>query len=313
MHHFSASDIRASVTMREAIAAVREGFIALSAGQAVVPVRGAMPVGNATTLTMPAYIQGGPVSAVKIVSVYPDNPARNLPTINGLVLALDAQTGVPLALLDAITVTAIRTGAASGLATDLLAKPSAQTLAVIGTGAQARTQIEAVLAVRDIRTIRLYSPRNAAALAAEIAPLYSANVSVAPSASAALEGADVIVTATNSTTPVVLPADVAPGAHINAVGSFRGDMQEIATEVILNSRIIVDHRESAWEEAGELIIPRDQGLLDESHVYAEIGEIAAGRLPGRTSPHEITCFKSVGNAVQDVVLARLVLEKHGII
>jgi ornithine cyclodeaminase/alanine dehydrogenase-like protein (mu-crystallin family) len=305
----TATDIRSAITMAEAIAAVREGFIALSAGRAVVPLRGVLPVNNGTTLTMPAYVQGDPISVVKVVSVYPTNAALNVPTINGSILALDANTGVPIALLDGASLTAIRTGAASGLATDLLARPEAATLAVIGSGAQARTQIEAIAAVRDIQQIRLFSPNHAEILAGEIRSRYSAEIVVTRSVSQALEGADIIVTATNSRTPVIHSAEVVPGTHINAIGSFKPDVQEIAAEVIQRVQLVVDHRASAWEEAGDLIIPRDLGLIDESHVYAEIGEIAAGRLPGRTDPGAVTCFKSVGNAVQDAVVTRLVIEK----
>jgi ornithine cyclodeaminase/alanine dehydrogenase-like protein (mu-crystallin family) len=303
------ADIRSAITMAEVIAAVREGFIALSAGRAVVPLRGALPVNDGITLTMPAYVQGDPISVVKVVSVYPTNAALNVPTINGSILALDANTGVPLALLDGASLTAIRTGAASGLATDLLARPQASTLAVIGSGAQARTQIEAIATVRDLQQIRLFSPNNAGILAEEIRSRYPAEIVVTRSVSQALEGVDIIVTATNSRTPVIHSAEVAPGTHINAIGSFKPDVQEIAADIIQRARLVVDHRASAWEEAGDLIIPRDLGLIDEGHVYAEIGEIAAGRLPGRTDPDAVTCFKSVGNAVQDAVVTRLVIEK----
>jgi ornithine cyclodeaminase len=243
----TATDIRSAITMAEAIDAVREGFIALSAGRAVVPLRGTLPVNDGITLTMPAYVQGDPISVVKVVSVYPANAALNVPTINGSILALNAKTGVPLALLDGASLTAIRTGAASGLATDLLARPQASTLAVIGSGAQARTQIEAIAAVRDLQQIRLFSPNNAGILAGEIRSQYSAEIVVTRSVSQALEGAHIIVTATNSRTPVIHSAEVAPGTHINAIGSFKPDVQEIAADVIQRAQLVVDHRGSAWE------------------------------------------------------------------
>lgn len=309
MRLLTAEDVRAALPMQDAIAAVRSGFIALSTGNASVPIRSAIETENGVTLTMPAHLKGAPISSVKIVSVYPDNPQRNLPVVTAAVFVLDAQTGVPLALLDGTALTAIRTGAASGLATDLLARKDSTILAVIGAGAQARTQIEAVCAVRPIRQIRLYSLAHAQSLAEELREKYDAEIIVAPTAREALRDADVIVAATNSKTPVVTLADVKPGAHINGIGSFTPQMQEIAADIVTSARLVVDHRESAWAEAGDLIIPRDQGLITEQDVYAEIGEIAAGLKQGRESDEEITFFKSVGNAVQDAAAAQHVLSQ----
>jgi len=303
MRIITAEEVRQAVTMRQAIDAVREGFIALSAGRAHVPLRSALETPGGVLLTMPAQIEGAPVSAVKVVAVCPANPSRDLPTIHAAVLVTDAQTGEPLALMDGRILTALRTGAASGLATELLAVPGASVLAVIGAGVQARTQVAAVCAVRPITEIRLYSLAGAEQMVQELRGLYGARIAVAPSARAALEGAQVGVAATNSATPGVPLADLAPGAHINGIGSFTPQMQEIAADVVLAARVVVDHRASAWAEAGDLIIPRDQGLITEDKVYAEIGEIAAGLKPGRQNPDEITFFKSVGNAVQDAALA----------
>ncbi len=298
----NADDV-AKLTMREAIDAMREAFRALSTGRASVPVRSVLPVEGNTTLTMPAYIHGSAVSTVKIISVYPGNAALGLPTVLGNVLVLDAKTGVALALIDGASLTALRTGAASGLATDLLALPDAHVLAVLGAGKQARTQVEAVCAVRPIDEIRVYSPRNAPAFAEELRQRYDARVSAAPDPQTALRGAQVVAAATSSSTPVVHRDDLHAGVHVNGVGSFRPDMQEIAADVVSRAKIVVDHRESAWAEAGDLIIPRDLGLISENSVYAELGEIAAGFKPGRETADEITFFKSVGNAVQDAAVA----------
>ena len=224
------------------------------------------------------------------------------------VLVLDAQTGIPLALLDGTSLTRLRTGAASGLETQLLAHEDASVLAVIGTGRQARTQVEAILAVRPIHEIRLYSRSSAAPFAQEVEAKTDITVIVAQTAHEALSGADVVVTATNSSVPIIYAADLAPGAHINGIGSFTPVMREVASDVVVRSKIVVDHRESAWAEAGDLIIPRDEGLITEDDVYAEIGEIATGKLPGRTSADEITFFKSVGNAVQDAAVAGRILQ-----
>lgn len=307
MRILTGDEVRAAVTMREAIEAVREGFIALSTGRARVPVRSAVQMVGGPLLTMPSFADGMPIGAVKIVSVCPANPASGLPTIHAVVLAVDAQTGAPVGLMDGAVLTAQRTGAASGLATDLLARPEASVLAVIGAGAQARTQIAAVCEVRPIAEIRLFSLSGADQLAKELRERYDAEVRVLPSSSEAVRGAHVVVTATTSHTPVVHLADLAPGAHINGIGSFTPEMQEIAADVVQAATVVVDHRASVWAEAGDLIIPRAQGLITEAKVYAEIGEIAAGLKPGRQSPEGITFFKSVGNAVQDLALAERVL------
>lgn len=307
MRLLSADDVRAAVSMPDAIDAVRAGFVALSTGRATVPLRTMLPMPDGITLYMPAYIQGEPVSTVKVVSVYPGNPAHGLPTIIARVLVLDASTGQPLALMDGTSLTALRTGAASGLATDLLARMEAQILGVIGAGAQAWTQIEAVCAVRTISEIRVYSPNRAQAFADELRGRYGMRIVVALNAHEALLGADVIVAATNSKTPVVHTDDVSPGTHINGVGSFTPEMQEVGSNVVSRARVIVDHRESAWAEAGDLIIPRDDGIILEQHAQTEIGEVAAGLAPGRETPDQITFFKSVGNAVQDAAVAARVL------
>jgi ornithine cyclodeaminase len=293
--------------MKQAIDLMREAFIALSSGRAEVPIRASLPTANGVMLYMPAYILGEPISAVKIASIYPNNPDRSLPTVNACILAFDAVTGLPVALMDGTTLTAIRTGAGAGLATDLLAREDSRILGVIGAGAQARTQIEAVCAVRDIQQIRVYSPRSAPQFVAELRDQYDAEMIAVESAKSAVHDADVIVTATNSHNPVVHRADIKPGVHINGVGSFTPEMQEVAADIVAHARIVVDHRDGAWEEAGDLIIPRDQGLITEQDAHDEIGEVAMGKVPGRTSPDQITFFKSVGNAVRDAVTARYVV------
>ncbi len=303
MRVLSAKDVRAAVTMNDVIDAVREGFIALVEGRAVAPLRGVMDTGNGITLAMPAQIQGADERTVKLVSVFPGNPARGLPTIHAVVMVFDAVTGAPIALMDGTELTAMRTGAASGLATALLARKESSVLACIGSAAQARTQIEAVCAVRDIKAIRIYSPNNATKLADELQAAYDAEVRAVDSSADAVRDADVVVAATNSKTPVVHYADLAPGTHVNGVGSFTAEMQEIDADLVVNATVIIDDANGAWEEAGDLIIPRDQGLFTESDVHALIGEIANGTRPGRTAADEITFFKSVGNAVQDATVA----------
>lgn len=307
MRILTAEDVRSALPMIDAIEAMRTAFIALSTGQATVPLRASLPTPDGVTLLMPAYVAGEPVSVVKLVSVYPGNPARGLSTINGVILVFNAETGEAIALMDGGALTAIRTGAGSGLATDLLARDNAMTLGVIGSGVQARTQIEAVCAVRPIAQIRIYSPNRAQVLVDELRDHSSAIVTAVGSASEAVRGADIVITATNSRADVFDDADLAPGVHINAVGSFTPQMREVPQATVARARIVGDHRESIWAEAGELIAARDAGLITDIH--AELGEVAAGLKSGRENADEVTFFKSVGNAVQDAIAASRVLQQ----
>ena len=312
----SAADVRQAITMAEAIAAVREAYVQLSTGQAVVPLRTPVPVDRrgAVTLFMPAYLATSDAMAVKIVSIFPENPRHGLPLIHAAVIVVDAETGQPLALLDGTYLTALRTGAASGVATDLLARPDARTLAIFGAGAQARTQLEAVCTVRPIERVWVYdpAPHAAAGYVEEMArhgdPIPS-EIHVAASPREAVRDADVVCTATVSSTPVFDDADLKAGVHVNGIGSYTPEMQEVPAETVARAKIVVDARSASLAEAGDLIIPLRAGLLSEDDIYGEIGEVAAGKLPGRTSAGEITFFKSVGVAVQDVAVAHLALRR----
>jgi ornithine cyclodeaminase len=308
---FSAADVRAALSMSEAIAGMKQAFAQLSEGRADAPMRthlGISPVDS--TLVMPAYVPDNHALAIKVVSVFGSNSALGLPLIHALVLALDDATGRPLALLEGGALTAIRTGAASGAATDVLARPDAHIAAVFGSGVQARTQLEAICTVRHIDEVRVYSLMGTEAFISEMAgrgPVPTA-IHAAGSAAEALQGADVICAATTSRTPVFDGGDLNPGAHVNAIGAFTPEMQEIDPITVQRARVIVDSRAAALEEAGDLIIPLNAGHITTDHIYAELGEILLGRLPGRTDAQQITFFKSVGVAVQDAVAAQIVLQ-----
>jgi alanine dehydrogenase len=297
--------------MLQAIEAMKGAFAQLSDGQADVPVRIALdvPRHNGVTLFMPGYLAADDQMAVKIVSVFNDNPTKGLPLIYALVAVVDATTGAPLAVMDGTYLTALRTGAASGAATDLLAREAASSVAIFGAGAQGRTQLEAVCAVRSIQEAWVYdvSPERAEEYATEMSERLTLSVKVSGTSAEAVGQADVICTATTACEPVFDDADVRPGTHINAVGAFTPEMQEIPAETILRAKVVIDHHESSMEEAGDLIIPMQQGLMTREHIYAELGEIAAGKKLGRETPEEITFFKSVGVAVQDVAAASAVL------
>ncbi len=308
----SREDVRRALPMREAVEAMKRAFAQLSQGEAVVPLRVPVPVErhHGVTLFMPGYLAADDRMAVKIVSVFNDNPAKGLPLIHALVVVVDAETGAPTAVMDGTYLTALRTGAASGAATDLLAREGARVAAIFGAGAQGRTQLEAVCAVRPIEAAWVYDvvPERAAAYAEEMAKRLGIPVHVASTPAEAVRQADVICTATTSSTPVFDDADVRPGTHINGVGAYTPQMQEVPAETVARAKVVIDHREASLAEAGDLIIPLQQGLIAEDHIWAELGEIVAGLKPGRTDPEEITFFKSVGVAVQDVAAAAAVLE-----
>ncbi|GAG44613.1 unnamed protein product, partial [marine sediment metagenome] len=233
-------------------------------------------------------------------------------TIFALVVIVEASTGRPVAVMDGTYLTALRTGAASGAATDLLARKEARVAAIFGAGAQGRTQLLAVCEVRDIERARVYDTNLQAAesYAKEMGGKgrVPADLKVASSPAEAAREADVICTATTSKTPVFADGDLKQGVHINAVGSFTAEMEEIPEQTVGRARIVVGSREGCLAETGDLIIPIRKGLITEDDIYAELGEIAAGIRPGRESAGEITLFKSVGNAVQDVSVAKRVME-----
>lgn len=312
----TAADVQKALPMTAAIEAMKQAFAALSDRRAEVPLRSRLPVApqDGVTLLMPAYVEAGGQAAlaVKIVSVFPGNARRDLSIIQAIVLALEADTGRPVAILEGNALTAIRTGAASGAATDLLARKDCRVVALFGAGVQGRTQLEAVCAVRTIERVWIFDP-NKSKLEAFIDDLAGkgpipADLRAAESPAAALAEADVVCTATTASTPVFADRELRGGAHINAVGSYTPEMQEIPTETVLRARVVVDSRLAALEETGDLIRPLESGRMSPEHIHAELGDIILGRRPGREDNEQITFFKSVGVAVQDAVAAQLALE-----
>jgi ornithine cyclodeaminase/alanine dehydrogenase-like protein (mu-crystallin family) len=260
---------------------------------------------------MPAFVHSpdGNALAIKVVSLFPTNPAQGLAYIQAAVLVFDSETGQAIALLEGSSLTAIRTGAASGAAIDLLARQESKVVAVFGAGAQGRTQLEAACAARDIETAFIYdpTPERARAFAREMRAKLEREIRVATSSQEAIEQADIICTATTSTKPVFNDEDVRAGTHISAVGSYTPEMQEVPAETLQRAKIFVDSRSASLEEAGDLIQPMRAGLFDESHICGELGEIVLGEKAGRGSQQEITYFKSVGIAVQDAMAAQAAL------
>ena len=310
----SADDVRRALPMAEAIAGMKQAYAQISMGRADVPLRGRVSVveQGATMLVMPVYLQDSRALAVKVVSVFPGNADKMEPVIYGAVLVLDAGSGRPLALLNGGVLTAIRTGAGSGAATDVLARPDAEVVAILGSGVQARTQLQAVCTVRDIKEVRVYSPTNehAVLFAREVKGVgrIPSLIRIMSNPETAVRGADIVCTATTSSTPVFNGHDLKAGAHINGVGSYMASMQEVDAETVRKSLVVVDNVEAALDEAGDLIIPMQQGIIHQEQIAAELGEIIAGRKAGRTDASQITFFKSVGNAAQDAIAAQIVLQ-----
>jgi alanine dehydrogenase len=312
----SREEVQQALPMKAMIAATKNAYAALSAGNAVVPQRIHLSISHheGMSLFMPAYLQHNDEEAlaVKTVSVFPNNAGRDLPIIHGAVLVLEADTGRPAALLEGGSLTAIRTGAASGAGTDILARPDARVAAVFGAGVQGRTQLEAVCTVREIEKVLVYDPQpdTLHTFIDEMAGCgpVPADIQPAESPKEAVSNADVICCATSSNQPVFDDQDLKKGVHINGVGSYTPQMQEIAPLTVQRAALFVDFRSAALKEAGDIIQPIQAGFFDEGHIQAELGEVISGVKPGRVNADQITFFKSVGVAVQDAVAARLALE-----
>lgn len=310
------ADIQANLAMSEVIQVVKKAYLALATDQVIMPPRIQIPVveKEGVTLIMPAYLKQEKALGSKIVSVFPHNAQHNQPTINAVFLLISPETGIPLALMEASWLTALRTGAASGVATDLLARPEAKVAAIFGAGVQGRTQLMAISQVRNLTRVWVYDPYQEASQRFQeemktAGPPVPSDILMATSPQEALREADIVCTATTATRPVFNGADVKPGTHINAIGSFTPDMQELPADIITKAKIVVDSRQACLEEAGDIIIPLRQGLITSHDIHGEVGEIALGKLPGRENSQEITVFKSVGLAIQDVMVAQLVFEK----
>jgi ornithine cyclodeaminase/alanine dehydrogenase-like protein (mu-crystallin family) len=303
-------DIRQTVSMREAIELVKQAFAELSEGNAQVPLRTFIDVtpGRDTMFMMPAYLPSLQALGFKMISIFQENGKRGLPVGNALVCALNPETGVPEALMNGAYLTALRTGAVSGASTQLMAREDARHLVVIGSGTQGVTQAAAVCEVRDIERITVVYrheqswERYRAMIAADW-PELGDRLLGTTDAAAAVREADVVCLATTSKVPVFDDAWIRPGTHVSGVGSFTPQMQEAPADFVARARVVVDMREHALEEAGDLIIPLHDGTIHEDHIVGELGEVVLGKVAGRTSDDEVTFFKSVGNAVQDMAVA----------
>ena len=300
-------DVESLLSMAEAMVAVEAAFREHALGNVIMPLRTTIRVHGGVNLGMPAYI-GGEMDALglKAVSVYNDNPARRgLPAVLATVLLEDPHSGALLAIMDGSWLTAMRTGAASGVATRYLAREDAHVATILGAGVQGQTQLMAICAARAIRRAYIYDldPQRSRAYAETMSQRLGLEVIPTADLRMAVEAADVLCAATSAHEPVFPGAWLRPGTHVNGIGSHAPAARELDSETIRRSLLVVDNREAALAEAGDILIPLREGAIAESHIHGELGQVITGQVAGRTSAEQITLFKSVGLAMQDVATA----------
>src|SRR5665213_568978 len=308
-----AADVHALLPMAECIELMQRTMIAVSEGRAVLPLRSVlvMPGGRGMMGNMPGYLADPECFGVKLVSLMPRNKPPQYSSHLGLVLLFESEHGKPVALLDAAEITAIRTAAASGLATRLLARADAGNLALLGAGEQASSHLQAMLAVRALRRVRVWARDGVKAQAFAEAEGKKHRILIEPAATVreAVAGADIICTVTKAREPILLGDWLAAGVHLNVVGSSIAGAAEIDIPAVVKSRFFVDYRGSTVKEGGEYLRALRAAAITPEHILAEIGEVANATKPGRLAPSDVTLYKSLGIAPQDLASAHYVLEK----
>ena len=293
------TDVRALLRPAELIGAMESALAAFSAGTVVQPVRTAFEIGERSFFAvMPAFDGARAILGAKLVTVVPANAARGLHTHLAAISLFDAETGSLLAVMDGRYITEVRTAAVSAVSVRHLAREDAEVLAILGSGVQARSHLELLPTVRKFSEVRVWSPT-----AEHRTSLRGA--SAASSAEEAVRGAGVVLIATNSVTPVIESAWVSPGAHVIAIGACRPAQRELDPALVARARVVVDSRAAALQESGDIVQTIAEGRIAAEHISAELGDVAAGRAPGRTNPQEVTLFKSLGLAIEDVTAAAI--------
>jgi len=310
-------DVESVLTMKDTMLAVEDAFRELALETVQMPLRPVIrpqKYGGLVTF-MPAYVGGMDALGMKLVSAYPDNPTKyNLPTILGTILLNDPRTGALLSIMDGAWITAMRTGAVSGVATEYLAREDARTVGIFGTGVQARTQLMAMKEARKLKDVKAYDivPESSRKFSEEMTERLGITVVAEKNPMEVVSGSDIIVAATTSKVPVFSGDWLKDGVHINGIGSHHGPgIKELDEVTIRKAKVVVDQREASLKEAGDLMDPISKGMISADHIYAELGELVTGKKKGRTSNKEITVFKSVGLAIQDVATAVKVYELAG--
>ena len=309
----SEAEVRELLPAADLFDVMEQALAAFSGGQVNQPVRTAVEVGpdRAFFGVMPACLPAPAAVGAKLVTVFASNAAKGLPTHHAVILLLDPETGVPAALMDGRYITAARTAAVSAVAVRYLARADSAVLAILGSGVQARSHVESLCRMHPFREVRAWSPTagHLAHFVADAVSLTSAPVKAAGTAEAAARGADVIILATSSTTPVVRSEWIGPGTLIVSLGAYRPDMREVDSALVARARIIVDSRAAALREAGDIVQGIREGRFSAAHIGGEIGEIVLGRTPGRHSADDVVIFKSLGMAVEDVAAAQLAYQR----
>jgi alanine dehydrogenase len=303
----SQSEVRRLLPMAECIAVMEEALSALARGQALLPLRQVLmlPEGQGAFAAMPGQLSEPAALGIKVITVFPGNHGTEYDSHQGAVLLFDTGRGRLLAIMDASSITALRTAAVSAVATRALSRADARTLALLGSGVQAATHLEAIALVRPLTRVRVWSrdPAHVRRFVEREQARHGLEIVAATSARDAVADADVVCTVTSSREPVLEGAWLREGAHVNAVGASVRTSRELDTAAVARARVFVDRRESAWNEAGDLLVPRAEGAIGEDHVQAELGELLVGGAPGRRSAEEVTLFKSLGLAIEDVASA----------
>jgi ornithine cyclodeaminase len=314
----SGTDVATLVTMNDVIAAMEQALRGFSAGEVIQPVRTVLPLGDRGFLgVMPAVVTEPEAVGAKLVTVVPRNAALGLPTHLAAVLLFSPRTGALIGVVDGRTITELRTAAASAVSANLLATEDASVLAIIGSGVQARSHLDALEQIFELSEVRVYSPtpEHQQAFVTDMETITKARMVGTDSAHQAVSGADIIVLATSSPEPVVQNEWIKGGAHVISVGACRPDAREMDPALVRRGRLFVDSRSAALVEAGDIVIGIQEGLFSAAHIVGELGEVLGGRVEGRRSPRDVTIFKSLGLAVEDVVAADLVYRRavqHGV-
>lgn len=307
------ADVEKLVSMSEAFNVIEKAFQEYATGAVVMPPRSTIMMKrfNGSVSLMPAYLKETNALTTKIIAIYPKNPERGLPTSIAWIIVNDPETGMIEALIEATRLTAVRTGAVTGVAARYLAPRDSREAAVIGCGAQGLTQAWAVAEAFPLDCIKLFdiSRERATRLANELESKIDADIIISESAEDAVKKADIVATATTSKEPVIRRKWLGDEVHVSAIGSFYPDHRELDTETIREAKIVVDSREAVLAEAGDLIIPIKEGAITEKHIYAELGDIVTCKKKGRTNRDKLTVFKSVGLAIQDSAIANLILKR----
>ena len=309
--HIDANQVMELLSVKGCIQAVREAMIAFSQDNVQVPLRSSIPIEQGKSLLfMPGACKELGFYGVKLISLHSGNARRGLPSIQGVIVLFDYETGEPKAMIDGASITGLRTAAASALATQLLARPEAKTLGIYGAGLQAETHIDAIAAVRTIESVLIWARKHDAAIAFADRQSKRTGLSVrAVSDPVAVAGSDIICTVTAAAEPVLRGEWVKPGTHINLVGSHSLSAREADSELIVRSKVYVDSLTSTTAEAGDIMIPVREGIIDMAHILGEIGQVASGEIAGRLDDAQITLYKSLGITAQDLFAAAFVYRR----